>query len=74
MARRGVLESSSESAQRRRRVEMEQRAVEMETEAMRPRMTTGESLDRTRDGLVSLKAYRGRTYSRVYKSLGAASC
>ena len=61
MACRAELDSFSESAERTRKVTTEQRAVEMETEVMRPRITMGESLDKVRDGLVSFEAYRGRT-------------
>ena len=65
MARRGELESSSESAERRRNDKTEQRLVEMVTEAMRPLITMGESLESVREGLVFSDAYKGRTYNRA---------
>lgn len=65
MARRGELEPSSERAERRRKVKTEQRVVEMVTEVMRPLITTGESLESVREGLVFSEAYKGRTYSSV---------
>lgn len=61
MTRSGELDASLERVVRMRKVKAEQRPVEMVTEVMRARITTGESLDKVGDGLVRSEAYRGRT-------------